>query len=112
MPPTEDFLLPHIYPDDAEHREHMSSWCDGTALAEAGGVGPNPKFMGSIHMLHMASYCRARAIAHSTLDDVFAGPVGTFTVFGSMAVLAVVLCCVIIYVLVGCCKRKLAANMV
>ena len=111
MPPTEDFLLPDIYPDDAEHREHMSSWCDGTALAEAGGVGPNPKFMGSIHMLHMASYCRARAIAHSTLDDIFAGPVGTFMVFGS-PVLAVVLCCIIIYVLVGCCKRRRAANMV
>ena len=72
----EGYVLPAIIPDTPEHRLHMSSWCNGTALRPSGGVGLAPWVGGPLHLRHMAAYCEARAPNHSLASELWAGGLG------------------------------------
>ena len=72
----EGYVLPAIIPDTPEHRLHMSSWCNGTALRPSGGVGLAPWVGGPLHLRHMAAYCEARAPNHSLTSELWAGGLG------------------------------------
>ena len=74
------WVEPRTFPADADHRAHMMTWCNGTALA-SDGVGPSPYTGGHLHFMHMLGYCKARAPGHLYTDELWAGPVEVTVVF-------------------------------
>ena len=90
-----------IWPTDAGHLAHMESWCDGTSLRDAGGVGASPKLGGFLHILHMAGYCRARGKRHAFADELWAGPPVFFATIGVLLLLCTYCC-----IRTCCCTGK------
>jgi hypothetical protein len=90
-----------IWPTDAGHLAHMESWCDGTSLRDAGGVGASPKLGGFLHILHMAGYCRARGERHTFADELWAGPPVVFATIGVLLLLCTYCC-----IRTCCCTGK------
>ena len=98
-------LVPSIWPADAFHREHMDTWCNGTALRETGGVGLSP-FIGSVgHINHMAGYCKARGAVHAYADELWAGP--PKVAFAVVALAAALMCLCTRLVICACCHQRI-----
>jgi len=90
---VDSFLKPIIFPNDANHREHMETWCNGKGVRESGGVGPPPHLYGTLHFNHMQGYCRARAKAHEMADELWSGPPFVFVLLAIAFMFVMAFCC-------------------
>ena len=88
----DEWRLPVIYPDTEYHRQHMETWCDGTALRAEGGVGPPPSEYGFVHLAHMSGYCAARAAVHEWQYDLWALPPGVLVTVGVAFIVLLLIC--------------------